>query len=84
MNEMVSRKRFGVNGWQDNWTMIENIGFSKCFGECWRRRRHFDLILRAEVVVGKAAATLKDGVLELTMPKAAPAKKVVPMASNVA
>ena len=54
---------------------MENVGVAE---------GHFDLILRAEVVVGKAAATLKDGVLELTMPKAAPAKKVVPMASNVA
>ena len=40
--------------------------------------------LPAEVVAGKIVATLRDGVLELTMPKSAPAKKVVPMASNVA
>ena len=40
--------------------------------------------LPAEVVAGRVAATLRDGVLELKMPKAAPAKKVVPTASNVA
>jgi HSP20 family protein len=38
--------------------------------------------LPAEVVAAKAVATLRDGVLELKMPKAAPAKKVAP--SNVA
>jgi len=38
--------------------------------------------LPAEVVTAKAVATLRDGVLELKMPKAAPAKKVAP--SNVA
>ena len=32
--------------------------------------------LPAEVVAGKAAATLRDGVLELKMPKAASAKKI--------
>jgi len=32
--------------------------------------------LPAEVVAGKATATLRDGVLELKMPKAAPAKKM--------
>ena len=32
--------------------------------------------LPAEVVAGKVAATLRDGVLELKMPKAAPAKKM--------
>jgi HSP20 family protein len=44
------------------------------------RESYSDEILRmidlpAEVVVGKVAATLRDGVLELKMPKAAPAKK---------
>ena len=38
--------------------------------------------LPVEVVAGKTAATLRDGVLELKIPKAAPAKKN-PMASNV-
>ena len=35
--------------------------------------------LPAEVVGGRVAATLRDGVLELKMPKVAPAKKVVPI-----
>ena len=39
--------------------------------------------LPAEVVAGKAAATFRDGVLELKMPKAAPGKKS-PIESNVA
>ena len=40
--------------------------------------------LPAEVVAGRVAATLRDGVLELKMPKAAPAKKIIPIGSNVA
>jgi len=40
--------------------------------------------LPAEVVAGKVAATLRDGVLELKMPKVAPAKKVIPIGPNVA
>ena len=40
--------------------------------------------LPAEVVAGRVAATLRDGVLELKMPKVAPAKKVIPIKSNVA
>src|SRR6266571_79306 len=40
--------------------------------------------LPAEVVGGRVAATLRDGVLELKMPKVAPAKKVIPIRSNVA
>ena len=40
--------------------------------------------LPAEVVAGRVAATLRDGVLELKMPKVAPAKKVIPIGSNVA
>ena len=40
--------------------------------------------LPAEVVAGKAAATLRDGVLELKMPKAAPAKKIIPIGPNMA
>src|SRR5207247_4622130 len=35
--------------------------------------------LPAEVIAGKAVATLTDGVLELKLPRAAPAKKVVPI-----
>ena len=35
--------------------------------------------LPTEVVAGRVAATLSDGVLELKMPRAAPAKKVVPI-----
>ena len=40
--------------------------------------------LPAEVVAGKVAATLRDGVLELKLPNAAPAKKIIPIRSNVA
>ena len=40
--------------------------------------------LPAEVVAGKAAATLRDGVLELKMPKAATAKKIIPIGPNMA
>jgi HSP20 family protein len=39
--------------------------------------------LPAEVVAGKVAASLSDGVLELKMPKAAPAKKVIPIGPYV-
>jgi HSP20 family protein len=40
--------------------------------------------LPAEVVAGRVAATLRDGVLELKIPKVAPAKKVIPIGSNIA
>ena len=40
--------------------------------------------LPAEVAAGRVAATLRDGVLELKLPKVAPAKKVIPIKSNVA
>jgi len=39
--------------------------------------------LPAEVVAGKVAATLSDGVLELKLPRAAPAKKVIPIGAYV-
>jgi len=39
--------------------------------------------LPAEVIAGKAVATLTDGLLELKLPRAAPAKKVVPIGSYV-
>src|SRR5437870_12973881 len=39
--------------------------------------------LPAEVVAGQVAATLSDGVLELKLPRAAPAKKVIPIGAYV-